>query len=250
MDVPAIISYAVLLTAIYSFIRFKVIKEMVRKHVMTSTSAKELTGLLDAVYAMMLVVGIFVGILSTTALAFLLVASIIIIPFVLYDLLKSLVYYYILVTTKMFDAGNFVILTRGIRGWIKRITPFFVELRGEYDETIRVPNGLAAVEPVRIPSRSLPFTITVKVINVKDFSLVEEALRESVTATKRFSVIEPKVKIRSMGNDWVEYEIMYGLGNYEVTNEIMKTLVIRLKRLLEKEGVKVEVRREHALMSR
>jgi len=250
LDVLAIASYVVLITSIYIILKARVLKNMVKKHIMTPTSAKELSRLLDTLYLALLIFGTFIGMLSTYALAFFLATSLIILPFILHDLLKPLVYYYILVSTKIINVGNFVILTRGIRGWIKRITPFFIELRGEYEETIRVPNSLAATEPVRIPSRSLPFTLTVKFLRVENYDEVEEALKDAVVFTKRYSVIEPKIKVRAIGNDWIEYEIMYGLGNYEVANDIMKSLMTRLKRFLENKNVYVEIRREHALMSR
>ncbi|NPA84559.1 MAG: mechanosensitive ion channel family protein [Crenarchaeota archaeon] len=250
MSVVALVLYVMLISILYGLLRLKIIKSMVKKHIMTPTSAKEFTRLLDAIYLILLIFGTFIGILSLPALAFLLAASLIIIPFILHDLLRSIVYYYMLVSTKMVENGRFVILTRGIRGWIKRITPFFIELRGEYEETIRVPNSLVAMEPVRIPSRSLPFVLNVKFSRISDYDEVEGALKDAVLLTKRHSVVEPKIKLKAVGNDWVEYEIMYGLGTYEAANEIMKILINKLKRLLEDKGIYVEIRREHAIMSR
>jgi len=240
------VPYSILLVLAYLFLRIKIIKDMVKRRIMTPTSAKDVTHILDYIFMIMLIVGDFVGYLSPQVLAFLLSALLITTPFLLWDVVRSIVHYYIITSTKIVNVGNFVILTRGVRGWIKRITPFFVELRGEYEETIRVPNSLVAMELVRIPSRSLPFTLTVRFYGVNDFNAIEEALKDAVVYTKKFSVAEPKIKVRGVGNDWIEYELTYGLRNYEVTNDIMKLLANKLGKLVE--GVKFEIRREHSLM--
>ncbi len=244
--------YFVTTTALYVYFRYKVLKEMVERQVVTVVSSKELQHLLNYVFISMIIVGLVVGLISSTALAFLLIASIIIVPIVLHEIIRNLIAYYQLVVSRALNVGEFVILTRGIRGWVKRLTPFFVELRGEHEEVIRVPNPLVSSEPIRIPSKSLPFTLQIKV-GLKpgiEINELEEVVTNAVTVTKRYSVIEPKIKIRSISNTYIEYEVMYGLGNYEVTSTIIKTLASKLRKALEEKGLNFEVRVEHALMNR
>ncbi len=252
MNVLALALYLAVTIALYLYFRYRLLREMVERQVVTVVSSKELQHLINYVFISMIIVGVIVGIISSSALAFLLIASILIIPVVLHEIIRNLIAYYQLVVSRALNVGEFVILTRGIRGWVKRITPFFVELRGEHEEVIRVPNPLVSSEPIRIPSKSLPFTLQIRV-GIKhgvELAEIEDIVMSAVMATKRYSVIEPKVKIRSITNSYIEYEVMYGLGNYEVTSTIIKTLALKLRKALEEKGLSFEVKVEHALMSR
>ena len=252
MTALALAVYISIIVLLYLYFRYKLLKEMVERQVVTVVSGKELMHLMNYVFFALLAIGTVVGLISPSALAFLLIVLIIMVPISLYELIKNVIAYYQLVVSRAISTGEFVILTRGIRGWVKRLTPFFVELRGEHEEVIRVPNPLVSSEPIRIPSKSLPFTLQIKVGLNKDVDLdeIEDMVMDAVMVTKRYSVIEPKIKLRSVTSSYVEYEVMYGLGNYEVTSTIIKTLASRLRKGLEEKGLTFEVRVEHALMSR
>ncbi len=255
MNIEALIVdavYVTALTAIYLLLRHKYVEDMVKKQIITTAGGKELRALLKAWYSILVIVGSLMVLVDVKSIVYLILVLIVTFTFVSHDVIKSLFYYYTIILSKMITQGDFVIMTRGIRGWVKRLTPFYVELHGEHGEVIRVPNYLAASEPVRLPSKALPLSLVIKVSNLKETKVEEirKMIEDAVTYTKRYSVIPARVKIRAAGSDFAEFEVVYGLNNYEAANIIIELLDSKLVRPLTENGIRVEVRREHSIMGK
>ncbi|UXD22457.1 hypothetical protein IPA_04975 [Ignicoccus pacificus DSM 13166] len=251
-NVVIAVAYATFLTLFYIIIKNRYIETMVKKQIITTAGGKELKMVMETAYIVLLVIGVFIALVDIRALIYLILTALAVIAITSHDVIKSIFLYYMIVLTKMITQGDFVIMARGIRGWVKKLTPFYVELHGEHGEIIRIPNILAASEPVRVPSKALPFTLLIRIhgqaeINEKE---LREKLDEVIAFTKRFCVTSPHVKIRSVGTNFVEYEVIYGLSNYEASNRIIEILYSKLKDVVKEINGQIEIRREHTIMSK
>jgi len=244
--------YGIALSILYFVVKHKYIEEMVKKQVITTAGSKEIKMILELIYVALLVLGISLSLISTVSIVYLIIALLIVTAIISYDITKSVMFYYVIILTKIITQGDFVIMARGLRGWVKRITPFFVELHGEYGEVIRIPNSLAIHEPVRLPSRALPLILTIKFNSIKETKLdeLDKVVHDTVSFTKRFSVVQPKLKLRNVGNEYVEFEVIYGLNNYEASDSIIKLLASKLIPYARSKNMKVEIKRELSIIGK
>ncbi|ALU12413.1 hypothetical protein EYM_03465 [Ignicoccus islandicus DSM 13165] len=243
--------YFIGVITLYYLISSKLLGELRSKKVIPHGTTHELEVMLKWLFIGLGIFGLVVVLINIDMLALLLITILVIFSLISKDIIESAMYYHFLVVTKAISHGEYVIMTRGIRGWIRRLTPLYVELSGEQGEIIRIPNKLVASEPIRIPAKALPLTIVIKLYLEKldDIESLNKAVQEVVNFTKRHAIVPPRFRIRTITTNSVEYEITYGISNPESSNIIIKKVAQRLQQLF-KEGVKFEVKREHSIINK
>ena len=236
--------YIIAVVLIYIYLRIN-LESLTRKRMLTKTGEREAIQLLNNAAVFFFLLGIFV--ILTNASVMVLATAIIIASILLSmgDLFKSIIAYYMVVFSKIIENGAFVVMSRGVRGWVRRISTFYTEIQGEHGEVIRVPNAIVMNDVVRMPVKAVPVTFLLTIKGKwKSLDDVSAVIKKSVDVAKRLSVGTPHFKPRAVSSERLEYELTFWIHSTEAVGEILKTLAPKLINDFKNMGLDVEIRIE------
>ncbi len=236
--------YIIAIIFVYIYARLN-IESMARRRVLTKTGEREAVQMLDRVMLFFTVLGILV--ILANASEVILSAAIILAAIVLSmgDLFKSIIAYYMVLFSKIVEYGSFVVMSRGVRGWVRRINTFFTEIQGEHGEIIRIPNTLVVNDVIRMPVKAVPITFLLIIKGEwKNLDDIAAVIRRNVDLVKRLSVGSPHFKPRAVSSNKVEYELTFWIHSTETAGEILKTLAPKLINEFKGMGLDAEIKIE------
>ncbi len=236
--------YIIAIFIIYAYLRIS-LENLTRKRMLTKTGEREAIQLLNNAVIFFFILGVLI--ILTNASVMVLATAIVIASILLSmgDLFRSMIAYYIVMFSKIIENGTFVVMSRGIKGWVRRISTFYTELQGEHGEIIRVPNTMIMNDVIRMPIKAVPITFLLIVKgrwdNLDEINMI---IKKDLEVVKRFSVGTPHFKLRAVSSERLEYELTFWIHSTEATGEILKTLAPKLINELKGMGLDAEIRVE------